>query len=77
MANLNNRYGKDSAFAQKAYEASIKSFLNHGTTTASHYATIDSDSSLILAEIAEKYGKSTIARMLIYPNIFELNINIF
>ena len=54
---MENRYGKDSDFAHKAYEASIKSFLNHGTTTASHYATIDSDSSLILAEIAEQYGK--------------------
>jgi len=53
---LESRYGKDLQFAQKAYEAAVTSYLNHGTTSASYYASIDSDASLILAQVAEEKG---------------------
>ena len=54
---MERRYGEDLQFAKKAYEAVVKSTLNHGTTTASYFATIDLDASLILAEVAENLGQ--------------------
>ena len=54
---LERRYGKDLQFARKAYDAAVTSYLNHGTTSASYYASIDSDASLILAQVAEEKGK--------------------
>ena len=51
------RFGLDLTFARKAYGACVKSTLNHGTTSASYYATLDVDASVILAEEAEKQGQ--------------------
>ena len=54
---MERRFGEDLQFAKKAYEAVVKSTLNHGTTTASYFATIDVDASIILAEAAEEKGQ--------------------
>ena len=35
----------------------MTSTLNHGTTSAAYFATIDSDASMVLAETAEKLGQ--------------------
>ncbi|KAF5304833.1 hypothetical protein FQR65_LT07850 [Abscondita terminalis] len=48
---------KDPKFAKKAYEAVVKRTLSNGTTTASYYATIHTDSSLILADVAIEHGQ--------------------
>ena len=64
---MERRYGEDLQFAKKAYEAVVKSTLNHGTTTASYFATIDVDASLILAEVAENLGQWFINILMISP----------
>ncbi|XP_014679178.1 PREDICTED: guanine deaminase-like, partial [Priapulus caudatus] len=47
----------DTDFAQAAYTKAVMRLLRHGTTTASYFATIHTDSSLKLAEITEKLGQ--------------------
>ncbi|KAK4885750.1 hypothetical protein RN001_002021 [Aquatica leii] len=44
-------------FAKKCYEVVVKKTISHGTTTAAYYATFHTEPSLILAEIAIKYGQ--------------------
>jgi guanine deaminase len=51
------KFGADLQFARKAYHSVVQSTLNHGTTTAVYYATIDEDASLILAEKAQELGQ--------------------
>ncbi len=51
------RFAQDLQFARLAYEKAVTSTLNHGTTSAAYYATIDVDASMILAETAEKLGQ--------------------
>ena len=51
------KFGADLQFAENAYQSVVQSTLNHGTTTAVYYATIDEDASLILAKKVEKLGQ--------------------
>lgn len=51
------RFGQDLNFAKQAYGAVVESTLNHGTTTAAYYATIDSEASLILAQVVQDQGQ--------------------
>ncbi|XP_064152929.1 guanine deaminase [Anguilla rostrata] len=48
---------KDLDFAQDVYTKVVKRTLRNGTTTACYFATIYTDSSLLLGEIADKYGQ--------------------
>ena len=54
---MERQFGEDLQFASKAYNAVVRSTLNHGTTTASYFATIDLDASLVLADVAEDLGQ--------------------
>ena len=54
---MERQFGENLQFASKAYNAVVRSTLNHGTTTASYYATIDVDASLVLADVAENLGQ--------------------
>ena len=45
------------AHAKKVYEAVVKRTLDHGTTTASYFATIWMESSYLLADICKKKGQ--------------------
>ncbi|KAK4885749.1 hypothetical protein RN001_002020 [Aquatica leii] len=47
----------DTKFAKKAYNAVVKQTLSHGTTTASYYATLHTDSTLLLADVAIEHGQ--------------------
>ncbi|MCQ2818989.1 MAG: guanine deaminase [archaeon] len=47
----------DIEHARKVYEAIVKRTLDHGTTTASYFATIWMESSYLLAEICKKVGQ--------------------
>ena len=51
------KFGADLQFAENAYQSVVQSTLNHGTTTAVYYATIDEDASLILAEKVGELGQ--------------------
>ncbi|XP_051784333.1 guanine deaminase isoform X2 [Erpetoichthys calabaricus] len=44
-------------FAKDVYTKLVKRTLKHGTTTACYFATIHTDSTLLLAEIVEKLGQ--------------------
>lgn len=48
---------KDLDFAQDVYTKVVKRTLRNGTTTACYFATIYTDSTLLLGEIADKYGQ--------------------
>ena len=48
---------QDVEHAKKVYEAVVSNTLSHGTTTASYYATIWTESSLLLADICRKQGQ--------------------
>ncbi|XP_046481455.1 guanine deaminase [Neodiprion pinetum] len=47
----------DSAFAEHVYKAVVKRTLTMGTTTACYFASLHTESSLILAKQAVKYGQ--------------------
>ncbi|NWV28739.1 GUAD deaminase, partial [Origma solitaria] len=47
----------DSGFAEEVYTRVVRRTLKNGTTTACYFATIHTDSSLLLAEIADKFGQ--------------------
>ncbi len=51
------RFGEDLTFARSAYEQVVEDTLASGTTSASYYATIDVDASLILCDVAEEKGQ--------------------
>ncbi|XP_061528179.1 guanine deaminase isoform X2 [Phycodurus eques] len=48
---------KDKSFAQKVYTQVVRRTLRNGTTTACYFATIHTDSSLLLGHIADKLGQ--------------------
>ncbi|NWW15956.1 GUAD deaminase, partial [Falcunculus frontatus] len=48
---------QDSGFAEEVYTRVVRRTLKNGTTTACYFATIHTDSSLLLAEIADKFGQ--------------------
>ncbi|KAI1900047.1 hypothetical protein AGOR_G00045980 [Albula goreensis] len=48
---------KDLDFSQDVYTKVVKRTLKNGTTTACYFATIYTDSTLLLGEIADKYGQ--------------------
>uniref|UniRef100_A0A8C5TY73 Guanine deaminase n=1 Tax=Malurus cyaneus samueli TaxID=2593467 RepID=A0A8C5TY73_9PASS len=48
---------QDNGFAEEVYTRVVRRTLKNGTTTACYFATIHTDSSLILAEIADKFGQ--------------------
>ncbi|XP_061116429.1 guanine deaminase [Conger conger] len=48
---------KDLDFAHDVYTKVVKRTLRNGTTAACYFATIYTDSSLLLGEIADKYGQ--------------------
>ncbi|XP_058682299.1 guanine deaminase [Poecile atricapillus] len=48
---------QDSGFAEEVYTRVVRRTLKNGTTTACYFATIHTDSSLILAEIIDKFGQ--------------------
>ncbi|NXY44948.1 GUAD deaminase, partial [Ceuthmochares aereus] len=48
---------KDSDFAEEVYTRVVRRTLKNGTTTASYFATIYTDTSLLLAEIIDKFGQ--------------------
>ncbi|XP_050413739.1 guanine deaminase [Patella vulgata] len=48
---------KDTEFARDVYSKVVDRFLKNGTTTASYYATIHTDTSILLCKIIEKYGQ--------------------
>uniref|UniRef100_A0A8C9T779 Guanine deaminase n=1 Tax=Scleropages formosus TaxID=113540 RepID=A0A8C9T779_SCLFO len=48
---------KDLNFSKDVYTKVVKRTLKNGTTTACYFATIHTDSSLLLAEIADKFGQ--------------------
>ncbi|XP_066567262.1 guanine deaminase [Amia ocellicauda] len=50
------KYG-DPKLAEDIYTKVVKRTLKNGTTTACYFATIHTDSSLLLGEIADKYGQ--------------------
>ncbi|MUI54735.1 guanine deaminase [Aliivibrio fischeri] len=47
----------DLSFAEQYYPHLVKTYLANGTTTATYFATIDTSSSLYLAETCIKYGQ--------------------
>ncbi|NXV97939.1 GUAD deaminase, partial [Calonectris borealis] len=48
---------KDSDFAEEVYTRVVRRTLKNGTTTACYFATIYTDTSLLLAEIIDKFGQ--------------------
>uniref|UniRef100_A0A8C0FZ23 Guanine deaminase n=1 Tax=Bubo bubo TaxID=30461 RepID=A0A8C0FZ23_BUBBB len=48
---------KDSNFAEEVYTRVVRRTLKNGTTTACYFATIYTDTSLLLAEIIDKFGQ--------------------
>uniref|UniRef100_A0A803VJM2 Guanine deaminase n=1 Tax=Ficedula albicollis TaxID=59894 RepID=A0A803VJM2_FICAL len=48
---------QDSGFAEEVYTRVVRRTLKNGTTTACYFATIHTDSSLLLAEIIDKFGQ--------------------
>ncbi|XP_017272615.1 guanine deaminase [Kryptolebias marmoratus] len=48
---------QDLAFAQKVYAKVVKRTLRNGTTTACYFATIHTDASLLLGQIANDFGQ--------------------
>ncbi|NWR00048.1 GUAD deaminase, partial [Paradoxornis webbianus] len=48
---------QDSGFAEEVYTRVVRRTLKNGTTTACYFATIHTDSSLLLAEIVDKFGQ--------------------
>ncbi|XP_059729094.1 guanine deaminase isoform X1 [Haemorhous mexicanus] len=48
---------RDSGFAEEVYTRVVRRTLKNGTTTACYFATIHTDSSLLLAEIIDKFGQ--------------------
>ncbi|XP_074877259.1 guanine deaminase isoform X2 [Buteo buteo] len=48
---------KDSDFAEEVYTRVVRRTLKNGTTTACYFATIYTDTSLLLAEILDKFGQ--------------------
>ncbi|XP_061208186.1 guanine deaminase isoform X2 [Neopsephotus bourkii] len=48
---------KDSDFAEEVYTRVVRRTLKNGTTTACYFATIHTDTSLLLAEIIDKFGQ--------------------
>ncbi|KAJ0067531.1 hypothetical protein NL108_008012, partial [Boleophthalmus pectinirostris] len=48
---------KDLDFARKVYKQVVKRTLRNGTTTACYFATIHTNSSLLLGEIANAFGQ--------------------
>ncbi|NXC19904.1 GUAD deaminase, partial [Corythaeola cristata] len=48
---------KDSDFAEEVYTRVVRRTLKNGTTTACYFGTIYTDTSLLLAEIIDKFGQ--------------------
>ncbi|XP_030647259.1 guanine deaminase isoform X1 [Chanos chanos] len=48
---------KDLSFAMDVYTRVVKRTLKNGTTTACYFATIHTDASLLLGQIADKFGQ--------------------
>ncbi|KAM6930329.1 guanine deaminase [Xenentodon cancila] len=48
---------KDLEFAQKVYTQVVRRTLRNGTTTACYFATIHTDASLLLGQIANEFGQ--------------------
>ncbi|NXN16232.1 GUAD deaminase, partial [Indicator maculatus] len=48
---------KDSDFAEEVYTRVVRRTLKNGTTTACYFATIYTDTSLLLADIIDKFGQ--------------------
>ncbi|NXH30350.1 GUAD deaminase, partial [Myiagra hebetior] len=48
---------QDSGFAEEVYTRVVRRTLKNGTTTACYFATIHTDSSLLLADITDKFGQ--------------------
>ncbi|KAG7489502.1 guanine deaminase [Solea senegalensis] len=48
---------KDLEFAKKVYTQVVKRTLRNGTTTACYFATIHTDASLLLGQIANEFGQ--------------------
>uniref|UniRef100_A0A8B9ILV8 Guanine deaminase n=1 Tax=Anser cygnoides TaxID=8845 RepID=A0A8B9ILV8_ANSCY len=48
---------KDSDFAEEVYTRVVRRTLKNGTTTACYFASIHTDTSLLLAEIIDKFGQ--------------------
>ncbi|NXU89593.1 GUAD deaminase, partial [Xiphorhynchus elegans] len=48
---------QDSGFAEEVYTRVVRRTLKNGTTTACYFATIHTDTSLLLAEIVDKFGQ--------------------
>ncbi|XP_010218460.1 PREDICTED: guanine deaminase [Tinamus guttatus] len=48
---------KDNDFAEEVYTRVVRRTLKNGTTTACYFATIHTDTSLLLAEIIDKFGQ--------------------
>ncbi|XP_053787845.1 guanine deaminase isoform X2 [Vidua macroura] len=48
---------QDSGFAEEVYTRVVRRTLKNGTTTACYFATIHTDSSLLLADIIDKFGQ--------------------
>uniref|UniRef100_A0A674H8M8 Guanine deaminase n=1 Tax=Taeniopygia guttata TaxID=59729 RepID=A0A674H8M8_TAEGU len=48
---------QDSGFAEEVYTRVVRRTLKNGTTTACYFATIHTDSALLLAEIIDKFGQ--------------------
>ncbi|NXE94756.1 GUAD deaminase, partial [Menura novaehollandiae] len=48
---------QDSGFAEEVYTRVVRRTLKNGTTTACYFATIHTDTSLLLAEIIDKFGQ--------------------
>ena len=53
---LEARY-RDLEFASKVYKDLVKNTLNHGTTTATYFATVDREPSVLLAKICGEAGQ--------------------
>uniref|UniRef100_A0A3B4AE05 Guanine deaminase n=1 Tax=Periophthalmus magnuspinnatus TaxID=409849 RepID=A0A3B4AE05_9GOBI len=51
---------KDLDFARKVYKQVVKRTLRNGTTTACYFATIHTDASLLLGEIANAFGQRSL-----------------
>ncbi|XP_021397191.2 guanine deaminase [Lonchura striata] len=48
---------QDSGFAEEVYTRVVRRTLKNGTTTACYFATIHTDTALLLAEIIDKFGQ--------------------
>ena len=53
---LESQY-KDLEFASKVYKDLVQNTLNHGTTTAMYFATVDREPSVLLAKICGETGQ--------------------